>query len=105
MKKLLLSTAIALGIANTALALTQDSGVKKGLTVGQYESILAADPENWTARSYLGLVLIRSGDLDSARKQLELIEAGCGTDCESWKRLAGWLAYQESLGVDEIAED
>ncbi len=105
MKKLLISTAIALGIANTALALTQDSKVKKGRLAAQYERILGADPQNWTTRSYLGVVLLRSGDINGARKQLALIGVGCGTTCASWKRLAGWIVCKESREVDEIAED
>lgn len=53
-----------------------------------YERALKLDPNHKGALEYQGVLFVLLGDLDSARANLDKLEAICGTSCEEYEDLA-----------------
>lgn len=53
-----------------------------------YAQALKRDPNNYIARSYLGEAHLTRNDLGAALAQLDLVEKGCGRDCDAYRELA-----------------
>jgi Flp pilus assembly protein TadD len=53
-----------------------------------YERALTLNPSHKGALEYQGVLFVMLGDLDSARANLAMLEAICGTSCEEYEDLA-----------------
>jgi len=57
-----------------------------------YKAALKIDPDYVKARQYLGEGYVSKGKLKKAERQLEEIEARCGTGCETYQTLEDVIA-------------
>ena len=56
--------------------------------IGYYQRSVALDPRYAQVREYLGEAYVIKGDIASAKAQLGVIKAICGTGCEEYAHLA-----------------
>jgi Flp pilus assembly protein TadD len=59
----------------------------RDLSFQNYNEALRLDPNHRGANEYIGIAYLKNGDLPTAQKHLEKLNAICGTDCEEYKDL------------------